>query len=162
MGTLDELLGGGGQGGRLQDFLQRYEQGAPADGISDQEALDYHSQVAAVASPEGYEQAAGEAFRRMRPEDREQVGQQLQQGAQAHRVNLGGLLAGGGLGQLRDPGTLAQLAGSLQRQQPGLLGQLLGAGQRGGHSGGLLANPAARAALGGIAAMVVRQVQQRR
>lgn len=45
-----------------------------------------------------------------------QGGQQLQQGAQAHGMNLGGLLA----------------------------------------------NPAARAALGGIAAMVVRQVQQRR
>jgi hypothetical protein len=88
METLDELLGGSGQGGQLQDFPQRYEQGAPADGISGQEALDY----------------------------REQVGQQLQQGAQAHGVNLGGLLA----------------------------------------------NPAARAASGGIAAMVVRQVQQRR
>lgn len=103
MGTLDELLGGSGQVGRLQGFLRRYEQGAAADGVSDQEPLDYR-------------QAAGEAFRRMSPADREQLGEQLQQGARAHRVNLGGVLA----------------------------------------------NPAARAASGGIAAMVVRQVQQHR
>ena len=56
----------------------------------------------------------------------------------------------------RDQGG-AELAGALQRQQPGLLGQLLG-----GHDGGLLANPAARAALGGIAAMVVKRALQQR
>jgi hypothetical protein len=82
MDTLGNLLGGG-QLGNVQDFLQRYEQGAPADGISDQEALDHHQQLAAQVSPEQYEQAAGEAFGRMAPEEREQVGQQLQQGAQA-------------------------------------------------------------------------------
>jgi hypothetical protein len=163
MDSLGNLLGGG-QLGTMQDFLQRYEQGAPADGISDQEALDHHQQLAAQASPEQYEQAAGEAFGRMAPEEREQVGQQLQQGAQAHGLDLGALLGGGGPGQLRDPGTLAQVAGALQRQQPGLLGNLLGGGRGGqGGGGGLLASPAARAALGGIAAMVVkRALQQRR
>jgi hypothetical protein len=72
-------------------------------------------------------------------------------------LDLGGLLGGGGLGQLRDPGTLAPLTGALQRQRPGLLGNLLGGG-RGGQGGGLPASPAARAAVGGIAAMVVRRV----
>jgi hypothetical protein len=157
LGTLDSLLGGG-QLGKVQDFLQRYEQGAPADGISDQEALDHHDQVAAAASPEEYQQAAGEAFQRMTPEDREQVGQQLQRGAQAHGVDLGG----DGPAQLRDPGTLAQLAGTLQRRQPGLLEDLLGRGQGGQGGGGMLANPAVRAALGGIAAMAVKRVLQQR
>jgi hypothetical protein len=162
MDMLENLLGGE-QLGDVQDFLRRYERGAPAEGISDQEALDHHQQVAAKVPPEQYQQAAGEAFDRMSPQEREQVGQQLQQGAQAHRLDLGSLLggAGGGLAQLHDPGTLAQLAGALQRQQPGLLGNLLGGGQ-GGKGGGLLASPAARAALGGIAAMAVKRVLQQR
>jgi hypothetical protein len=103
MDTLGNLLGGG-QLGDIQDFLQRHEQGAPADGISDQEALDHHQLLATQVSPEQGEQAAGEAFRRMAPEEREQLGQQFQQGAQAQGLDLGGLLGGGGLGQLRDPG----------------------------------------------------------
>lgn len=94
----------------------------------------------------------------MAPEGREQRGQQLQQGAQAQGLDLGGLLGGGGLGQLRDPGPLAQLAGALQRQQPGLLGNLLG-GSSSGQGSGLLASPAAR---GGIAAMVVKRALQQR
>jgi hypothetical protein len=34
MGTLDELLGGSGQVGRLQGFPRRYEQGARAHGVN--------------------------------------------------------------------------------------------------------------------------------
>jgi hypothetical protein len=100
----------------------------------------------------------------MSPAEREQVSQQLQQGAQVHGLDLDKLLegtAGGGLGQLHDPCTLARLAGALQRQQPGLLGNVLG-GSHGGQAGGLLASPAARAALGGIAAMAVKRVLQQR
>ena len=162
MDMLGNLLGD--QGGNVQDFLRRYEEGAPAEGISDQEALDHHQQLAAQVPPEQYQQAAGEAFGRMSPDERQQVAQQLQQGAQAQGLDLGSLLGGGGLGQLRDPATLAQLAGALPRQQPGLLGNLLGGGRGGqGGGGGLLASPAARAAPGGIAAMVVkRALQQRR
>lgn len=160
MGTLEGLLGGG-QAGNLQQFLQRYEQGAPADGISDHEALDQHQRVATAASPEQYQQFAAEAFGRMAPEEREQVGRQLQQGAQARGLDVAGLLGGNGLDKLGDPNTLAQLAAALQRQQPGLVGELLGGGHN-GPGGGMLANPAVRAALGGIAAMAVKQLLQQR
>jgi hypothetical protein len=68
----------------------------------------------------------------------------------------------------------------MHRQQPGILGQILGGGAMGGLGGGLgsmlgggrqssggmgggiLANPIAKAALGGIAAMAVRHMTNRR
>jgi hypothetical protein len=60
----------------------------------------------------------------------------------------------GGPQAYQDSGYLAQQATQLHEQQPGLLGQLLGGGGGGG-SGGVLANPAVKAALSGIAAMAV-------
>jgi len=61
---------------------------------------------------------------------------------------------------------LAQLLSGLHQQQPGLLGQLLGGsgaggllgGGGGGGAGGVLGNPLAKAALGGIAAMAAKRM----
>jgi hypothetical protein len=39
MGILDELLGGGQRQKEYRDFVNRYEQGAPSEGYSDQEVL---------------------------------------------------------------------------------------------------------------------------
>ena len=39
MGILDELLGGGQRQKEYRDFVDRYEQGKPSEGYSDQEVL---------------------------------------------------------------------------------------------------------------------------
>jgi hypothetical protein len=50
MTMLDSLLGGG-QKQELDDFVNRYDQGAPWEGISDQEAIGRYQQVASRCRP---------------------------------------------------------------------------------------------------------------
>ena len=157
MSFLQQMLGGGQQQD-YQDFIDRYDQGAPYEGISDQEALDCYQQVAPQLPPGAYQQAAQEAFARMSPQERMEFGQYVQQRAQQQGVGLSGLMGGGG--NFQDPGFLAQMMGGMTQQQPDMLGQLLGGG--GGGGGGMLGNPLAKAALAGVAAMAVKQMMGRR
>ena len=46
MNMLEQLLGGGQQRQQYEDFTRRYDEGAPWDGISEQEAMDRYQQVA--------------------------------------------------------------------------------------------------------------------
>jgi hypothetical protein len=159
MGFLEPVLNDPVTQRRVEDFIGRYEQGAPADGIGDRETLEHHQQLAAEATPEQYQQAAWAAFSRLGPQDRARLGQQLQGSARAHGLNLAGLLGGVG-GQLVEPGTFAQLVGQLHQQRPGLLVELLGGRTAAGGSGSggrMLVSPVARAALAGIAAMLAKQ-----
>lgn len=146
MGLLDNLLGNPQQQQDLQQYVTRYQQGAPHEGYSDQEVLQRYQQVAPQLPPQDYERAAEQAFSRMSPQDRTQFGQYVQQQAQ-------GFGQGAGPAAYEDPRYLAQQTTQLHQQQPGLLGQLLGGG--GGTGSGMLANPAAKAALAGIAAMAI-------
>lgn len=139
---------------RVEEFVSRYQQGAPADGITEQEALEHHQRLAGEVSPEQYEQAAREAFSRMGPEERAQLSQQFQGAAQACGLDVERLL-GGTVGQMAEPDDLARLAGQFQRQQPGRLGELLAGGNPGG--GSTLAGSVVRACLGGIAAMLAKR-----
>ncbi len=158
MSFMEQLLGGGQQQQEYQDFIDRYDQGAPYEGISDQEALDRYQQVAPHLPPGAYQQAAQEAFARMSPQERMEFGQYVQQRAQQQGVGLSGMFGGGG--NFQDPGVLAQMLGGMTQQQPDMLGQLLGGG--GGGGGGMLGNPLAKAALAGVAAMAVKQMMGRR
>lgn len=153
MSFVDSMLNDPQTRQRVEDFVSRFQQGAPADGIADQEALEHHQRLAGEASPEQHEQAAREAFSRMGPEDRAQLSQQFQSAAQACGVDLQRLL-GGALGQMAEPDALARQAGQFQRQRPGLLGELLGGSPGGGST---LAGSVVRATLGGIAAMLAKQ-----
>jgi hypothetical protein len=139
---------------RVEDFVSRYQQGAPADGIDEQEALEHHQRLASESSPEQYEQAARAAFSRLGPEERAQLSQQFQAAAQACGLDTEGVL-GGAVGEMAEPDKLARLAGQFQRQQPARLGELLGGGSPGG--GSTLAGSVVRASLGGIAAMLADQ-----
>ena len=59
MGILDELLGGGQRQKDYRDFVDRYEQGDPSEGYSDQEVLERYGEVShAVRPPDQYAQAA--------------------------------------------------------------------------------------------------------
>lgn len=59
--------------------------------------------------------------------------------------------------QYQDPTVLAQMTGQLHQQQPGILSQILGGGS-GGSTGGMSISPLAKVALGGIAAMAVKNM----
>src|ERR687885_1322686 len=162
MNMLQQLLGGGQQRQEYQDFTQRYDQGAPWDGISDQEAYNRFQQVAPQLPPDVYRQSAQQAFERLDPQQRMQLGQYLQQQAQQQNFPFPHQ---GGMDAFQDPGYLAQATGRLHQQQPGILGQLLGGALGGGGGGGgqgMLESPIAKAALAGITAMAVKQMMGNR
>ncbi len=175
MGMLESLFGGRGGGAQqqqqeFQDFANRYEQGPPWAGISAQEAMSRYQQVAPQLPPDVYQQSAQQAFERLSPQQRLQLGQHLQQRARQQNLNVPDLNQDGIDDRLQDAGYLAQVTGRLHQQQPGILGQLLGgalgAGMGGGMGSGMggqgmLDNPIAKAALAGIAAMAVKKMMSR-
>ena len=175
MGFLDDLtkrLGGAPQD--HQDFLGRYQQ-APHD-IPEQEAVERYQQVAPHLPPDVYRESAQEVFARMSPQERMQVGQYMAQQARQQGHSFPDLNQDGIDDRLQDPAHLAQVTGRMHQQQPGLLGQLLGGGggggggfggglggmMGGGGGAGMLENPIAKAALGGIAAIAVKRMMSGR
>jgi hypothetical protein len=157
MDMLSQLLGGGQQRQQYQDFTNRYDQGAPWDGISEQEAYGRYQEVAPQLPPGMYQQSAQEAFSRLTPQQRMQLGQHLRQQARQQNYNFPDLDQDGVDDRFQDPRYLAQVTGRMEQQQPGILGQMLG----GGSGGGLLESPIAKAALAGIAAMAVKNMMGR-
>ncbi len=160
MDLLGQILGGGQRREEYQDFVNRYDTGAPWDGISDQEARSRYQQVAPQLSPEMYQESAQEAFSRLTPQQRLQLGQHLQQQTRQQGYNIPDLNRDGIDDRLQDPAYLARATGQLQRQQPGILGDLLGGGGGGGQ--GMLQSPVAKAALAGIAAVAVKKMMSGR
>jgi len=156
---MDLLQGvlGGNQRQEYEDFASRYEQGAPWEGISDDEAYSRYQQVAPQLPPDIYEQSAADSFSRLTPQQRRQLGQYLARRAPQYGVSFPDVNMDGQDDRLQDPRFLGQMAGRLHQQQPGLLGQVLGAG--GG--GGMLESPIAKAALAGITAVAMRRVMSR-
>lgn len=164
---------------RAQDFINRYETGAPHENIDDDEVVNNYQRVAGRLSPQEFEDSAAEAYERLSPEERRQFAQYLQQQgvqdvaetddprelarytSQMQQQQSGGLeslLGGGGLGSL--------LGGSGGGGLGGLLGGALGGQNQGrGQSqgqGDLLSNPLAKAVIGGIAAMAMKRLMPRR
>src|SRR5258708_16087137 len=70
MGMLDELLAGGQRQKEYSDFVDRYEQGDPSQGYSDQEVLKRYGEVSHAVPPDQYPQAAQEALSTLSPEER--------------------------------------------------------------------------------------------
>jgi hypothetical protein len=158
MGILDELLGGGQRQGDFKDFVNRYEQGHPSEGYSDQEVMERYRDVAHAVPPDQYAQAAQEALSRLSPEERAAFVKMLQERAQARGTALPRQIGS-------EPRDLGQVLTDLH-QKPGQLRDLLGGGGAQAQAGGpsaltnILASPLAKAALAGIAAMVVKRVMQ--
>ena len=159
MDLLGQLLGGGQRREEYQDFVNRYDTGAPWDGISDQEAYSRYQQVAPQLPPQMYQESAQEAFSRLTPQQRLQLGQHLQQQTRQQGYNVPDLNRDGIDDRLQDPAYLARATGQLQQQQPGILGDLLG-GSGGGQS--TLQSPIAKAAMAGIAAIAVKKMMSGR
>jgi len=155
------LLGGGQQQQESQDFIQRYQQGHPAQGYSDQEVLNRYQQVAPQLPPDVYQQSAEQAFARMSPQERQEFAAWMQQRAQQQNVQIPDFNRDGIDDRFQqDPHALAQATAQVQQQQPGFLGQLFGGGGGGSNSqaGMPQMNTAQKAALAGIAAMALKTV----
>ena len=158
MGLLDELLGSGQIQKEYSDFVNRYQQGDPSEGYSDQEVLKRYGEVAHAVSPDQYAQAAQEALSKLSPEERAAFVKMLQDRAAARGVTLPRQVA-------PEPKDLGQVLTDLH-VQPGQLRDLLGGGtaqpqqQASGSSPivDILTSPMAKAVLAGIAAMVVKNV----
>jgi hypothetical protein len=155
---LDELLGGGQIQKEYRDFVNRYEQGDPSEGYSDQEVMKRYGEVAHVVSPDQYAQAAQEALSKLSPEERAAFVKMLQDRAAARGVELPRQVA-------PEPKDLGQVLTDLH-VKPGQLRDILGGGdaqpqqQASGSSPiiDILTSPMAKAVLAGIAAMVVKNV----
>jgi hypothetical protein len=161
MGFLDELLGSGQLQSQFKDFVNRYEQGHPSEGYSDQEVVDRYRDVAHAVPPDQYAQAAQEALARLSPEERAEFVRMLQERARAKGVTLPSQVGS-------DPRELGRVVTDLH-QKPGQLRDILGGGGTSAQStqagqsnplGGLLASPLGRAALAGITAMLVKRVMR--
>src|SRR6516225_473724 len=150
MGMLDELLGGGQTQKEYQDFVNRYEQGDPSEGYSDQEVLKRYGEVSHAVPPDQYAQAAQEALSKLSPEERAAFVKMLRDRAAARGVTLPRNVA-------PEPKDLGQVLTDLH-EKPGQLRDILG--PAGGALSEILASPQARAVLAGIAAMVVKRVMQ--
>jgi hypothetical protein len=157
------LLGGGPQQPQeAQDFIQRYQQGHPAQGYTDQEVQNRYQQIAPQLPPDVYQQSAEQAFARMTPQERGEFAEWMRQRAQQQQVQIPDFNRDGIDDRFQqDPRALAQATTQVEQQQPGLLGQLLGGG--GGGTGGIpQMNTAQKAALAGIAALALKTVMDSR
>jgi hypothetical protein len=157
MGILDELLAGGQRQKEYRDFVDRYEQGHPSQGYSDQEVLKRYGEVSHAVPPDQYAQAAQEALSKLSPEERAVFVKMLQDRATARGVTLPRQVA-------PEPAELGQVLTDLHRK-PGQLRDMLGgdaAQQAAGSSPitDILKSPMAKAVLAGIAAMVVKRVMR--
>src|SRR4029077_1063818 len=118
MGILDELLAGGQRQKEYSDFVNRYEQGHPSEGYSDQEVLKRYGEVSHAVPSDQYAQAAQEALSKLSPEDRAAFVKMLRQRAAARGVTLPQKVA-------TDPKDLGQVLTDLH-QNPGQLRDILG------------------------------------
>ncbi|MGY2904601.1 hypothetical protein [Bradyrhizobium sp. URHC0002] len=160
MGILDELIGGGQRQKEYRDFVDRYEQGDPSEGYSDQEVLNRYGDVSHAVPPDQYAQAAIEALGKLSPEERAAFMKVLQQRAAARGVALPGQVA-------PEPKELGEVLTDLHGK-PGQLRDILVSGEAQPQEQAqpsnpiidILASPQAKAVLAGIAAMVVKRVMQ--
>ncbi len=60
-----------------RDFANRYDEGAPPEGISDDEVINRYREVAPNLSEEDYQPSARATFARMSSEERVEFGREL-------------------------------------------------------------------------------------
>lgn len=161
MGILDELLAGGQRQKEYSDFVDRYEQGPPSQGYSDQEVLKRYGEVSHEVSSDQYAQAAQEALSKLSPEERAAFVKMLQDRAAARGVTLPEKVP-------PEPKDLGQVLTDLHRK-PGQLRDMLGGDtvQSQQEASGsnpiidILSSPMAKSVLAGIAAVVVKRAMGR-
>jgi hypothetical protein len=171
---VDQLLGGlfGGQDDedepvrrqRATDFIQRYEQGRPYEGIDDDEVIQNYRATAGRLSPQEYEEATAESLGRLSREERRELRRRMrQQGGQFDNDDDD------------DPRRMARELSQYRQQQGsddplgglgGMLGGMFGGGggsaQASSSGGDLLGGPLGKAVLGGVAAVAMKKMMDNR
>ena len=153
---MDMLGGGGGRRQEYEEFVQRFDRGAPWEGIDDDEARSRYDEVSSQLTDDDYELSAREAFERLDPQQRKEMARMLREQGRQRQVDLGEFDHDDD-DRLSDPQELARMSRHVRKQQPGGLGALLGGG---GGGGGMLGNPLAKAALAGVAAMAAKRMMR--
>lgn len=165
MSFLENIFGGQEQQRDYRDFVNRYEQGSPHEGYSDDEVLNRYQQVSRQLPHDVYQVSAQEAFSRMSPQERMQFGQHLQQQTRQQNYSFPDLDQDGQDDRYQDPNYLARATGRMHQQQPDLLSQVLGGAAQsfggGGGGGNIFSNPLAKGALAGIAAIAAKKLMDR-
>lgn len=153
---LNSVLGSQQQKQDYSGFVNRYQNGHPSEGYSDQEVADRYQQLAAHLPPDQYTKAAEQSFNRLSPQERKQFAQWLKQRNQ-HQGQPHPQMQQHPENQEASPNMLAGLLGGMQQQQPNMLTSLLTGGS-GGSAGGVLSNPIARAVVSGIVANAAKNM----
>ena len=112
MGLLDELMGGGDRQQEYGDFVQRYQQGPPYEGISDEEAGQRYTEVAGEVDPQTYQDSARDALANLQPDERNAFASQLHEYAQGQGVDTGWD------GRSSDPDSLAAMTAKCISRTP--------------------------------------------
>jgi len=157
MSFINDLLGGDRKAA-FDDFIGRFEQGKPGDGIGDEEAAERYSEVTPNLSDDQYRESAEAAFSRLSPQERAEFGRWMTERARSRGVSFPDLDGDGRDDRLQDPGALADATTRVRKQDPNILEQILGKGG----TGGAFDNPIAKVAAAGIAAMAASKLMGRR
>jgi predicted RNA-binding Zn ribbon-like protein len=123
---LTNMLQDAGSREKIEDFVSRYDQGQPWEGISDDEAVQRHDEVASQLDDKEYEESARQTFQQFQPEQRKEVARSLRQG------------------ETDDPAELARATRQARSEQPDLLKDLMGNPALKGAVAGIAANAAKR------------------
>ena len=155
MDLLNNILGNPQKRSQYDDFIGRYQQGSPYDGIDDDEAVQRYEEITPNRSDADYEESAEAAFSKLSPEERREFANYMRQRAQQRGITD---FDGDGIDdRLEDPRELARRTSQLRRKDPNILEQLMGKGG----TGGPLDNPIAKVAFAGIAAFAASKLMGR-
>ena len=155
MRMLDELLEDLGRES-FEDFTRRWERGASWDALRDEEAIGYYDRIVEEIGPPEFHEAALASLERLSREERHQLVTEMQQNARREDLNYPGVHDEG----IDEPQALAALLSRMHGERRGMIRQLLAASEATPETGGILADPAARAFLAGVSVMAVRQFTQ--
>jgi hypothetical protein len=105
---LSNMLQDSAKRAKLEDFAQRYDQGEPWEGISEDEARQHHDEIATQLDDTEYEESARASFEKLQPQQRREVARSLQ------------------VQETDDPQELARATTRVRKEKPDMLGQLMG------------------------------------
>lgn len=166
MGLMD-LLQGDDDRNDFRDFSDRFDRGRPHEGYDEREAYERYERVNRHLDHDEYEHSARDAFSRLSPQERRQLGRELRERSSERGYRFDDDDDDDD-GRYEDAGYLARHSRRMREQDPGMLGSLLGGGGGGlggvlggGGGGGGAGGMLAKVALGGIAAMAAKRAMDR-
>ncbi len=129
-----------------REFIERYEQGAPWAGYTDQEVRGRYQALIPLLRPDQFAWAAERSLERFSPRNRMLFGQYIQRQAVEAGLRIPGLEEADAAASFRQAAVLGRILADIQRERPYALDRLLGC------RGGILDSLLLKAALAGIVA----------